>query len=95
VVIVDRPENASEHLEKTLEVARDLAKGLREKGLGIEADLILLALDVGSAAASKQGEVYRHSLISLHDIACDRLDQLEEAEQKPNEGPPRTVSRLN
>lgn len=74
-----------------------LARETRAKGLGVEADIIGLAIDVATSAEA-QGEVYEHSLISLHDLACERLDELHDAKHEPKEPAKegaRTVSRLN
>jgi hypothetical protein len=64
-------------LDKSLDAARSLVHELRSNGLGIEADLVSHALDIASAAASLQHELYEHALMSLHDLACDRLDEIE------------------
>ncbi len=75
-----------------------LARETRAKGFGIEADLLGLAIDVATSADG-QGEVYEHSLISIHYLACDRLDEVHDAKHhKPKEPPKevsKTVSRLN
>jgi hypothetical protein len=55
----------------------ELIKDVRGKGFRLEADLLMLAVEIAMAAVSKQNEVYKHSLISLHDIACERLDELD------------------
>ncbi len=74
-----------------------LARETRAKGHGIEADIVAVAIDVASTA-DKGGEAYEHSLVTLHDLVCERLDQIhDEKHHKPR--PPqtgaKTVSRLN
>jgi hypothetical protein len=71
----------------------ELAREMRTKGLRTEADLIMLSIDVAVAAATHQAEVYETSLISVHNIACDRLDDLEQRKTPATE-PPR-ATRLN
>lgn len=71
----------------------ELVKDVRSKGFRIEADLVMLAVEVALAAVSKQSEVYKQSLISLHNIACQRLHELDEG--TPKEPPPRHATRMN
>lgn len=61
----------------------ELAKEMRGKGFRVEADLLVLAADIAQAAMGKQSEVYHHSLISLHNLACDRLEELDHADKEP------------
>lgn len=75
-----------------------LARETRAKGFGIEADLIGLVNDIASNVDT-QGEVYEHSLLSLHDLACDRLDEVHDQKhhkpRSPEKAVQKTVSRLN
>ena len=75
-----------------------LARETRAKGHGAEADILGLATDIATNA-DNQGEVYEHSLISLHDLACDRLDEVHDAKhhrhKEAQKEAGKTVSRLN
>jgi hypothetical protein len=71
----------------------ELAREMRMKGFRTEADLIMLAIDIAVAAATKQEEVYETSLVSMHNIACDRLDDLEQKSNPPTETP--RANRMN
>ncbi len=76
-----------------------LARETRAKGFGVEADLLSLAVDIASSA-EKRGEVYEHSLVTVHDLACERLDEIHEEKhhkgrKTTSQEPFRTVSRLN
>jgi hypothetical protein len=72
-----------------------LTREARAKGFGAEADLLGMAIDVVNNA-EQRGEVYEHTLINLHDLACDRLDQLEdEKHAPPAPTPSKDSNRLN
>lgn len=76
-----------------------LARETRAKGHAVEADILNLAVDIAKGA-EKPSEVYEHSLIAIHDLACERLEEMHDAEHHPKdakEAPAkeRTVSRLN
>lgn len=75
-----------------------LARSVRAKGFGLEADLVGLAIDVASAAEAGGGEDYERGLINLHDLACERLDEIHDARHhRPPKAGARTdsTSRLN
>jgi hypothetical protein len=56
---------------------------LRTRGLHEEAAIVGRALDLASAAMSGDGEVSRHALIALSELVCDRLDELEREDERP------------
>jgi hypothetical protein len=62
---------------EALDAAHKLVEELRQRGLHEEAAIVGRALDVASAAASGNGEVSRHALISLSELVCVKLDELE------------------
>ena len=70
----------------------ELARDVRNKGFRLEADLLVLAVDIAMAAVTRQSEVYKHSLLSLHNIACERLDELLPEPEPPKNAKP---SRMN
>ena len=76
----------------------ELAREARAKGYSMEADMLNMAIDV-AMSADLQGEVYEHSLLCLHELSCDRLDEFEDvspAEPKQGETPPPPhTSRFN
>ena len=75
----------------------ELAREVRAKGFGVEADMVNLAVEVASTVDTR-GEVYEHSLISLHDLSCDLLDEIHgtgEPHDKGEKGTERVTSRLN
>lgn len=77
-----------------------MSRKIRTEGYGVEADLLGFAIDAASAAVTQDGEVYAHALVSIHDTACERLDDIEDdahasEDEAPNRKPTTTVSRLN
>jgi hypothetical protein len=63
-------------LDRALDAARNVVRELRSRGLGIEAEIVTQALAVASAATTHR-ERYEHALISLHELACEALDEIE------------------
>jgi hypothetical protein len=75
----------------------ELAREVRAKGFDIQADLVNLAVEVASTVDTK-GEVYEHSLIGIHDLSCDLLDEIHgtgEPHDKGEKEADRVISRLN
>jgi hypothetical protein len=56
---------------------------LRAKPLRDEAVILGRALDLASAVLSGDGEVSRHALISLSELVCVKLDELERDDERP------------
>ena len=72
-------------LDRSLDAARNLVHKLRSQGLADEADILARALEIASAALTRNREVYQHTLVSLSDLVCERLDELErEPEDQPS-----------
>jgi hypothetical protein len=67
-----------------LDDAPALVEHLRSRGLDDEASILARALDVASAAIVGAREAHHHALISLSNIVCDKLDELEREETTPN-----------
>lgn len=69
-------------LGTAFEGARALVQELRSQGLGIEAEIVMQALAVASSATTNR-ERYEHALISLHELACEALDEIEKTPERP------------
>jgi hypothetical protein len=67
-----------------LDDAPALVEHLRSRGLHDEATILARALDVASAALVGEREAHRHALISLSNIVCDKLDELEQEKTTPS-----------
>jgi hypothetical protein len=52
-----------------------LAREARARGYSAEADLVRRVVEIASST-DKQGELYHHAMLSLHDLACECLDEL-------------------
>lgn len=68
-----------------------LAQRLASKDLSIEAEIVVMAINIAAAATSGSGEVYTHALMHLHDLVCNHLDAItgngNGGETEPEHGP--------
>jgi len=64
-------------LYKIMDATNDLVQELRRQGLATEAAIVVRALDIATAAVSQKPEVYLDALVSLHNLACGRLHDIE------------------
>lgn len=72
----------------------ELAREVRAKGFPAEADIVNMAIDVATSVDTR-GEVYEHALIAIHDLAADRLDDLDGPTPEGTDEPPQPHNRLN
>ena len=78
----------SHEIDATLAM-HGLAHRLAAKDLEIEAEIVVMAINIAAAASNRNMEVYTNALMHLHDLVCNHLDEITgngEPEHEPAPG---------